>query len=98
MSQGGTSIPDEEWERFLREAEAGSAGAPQEPSARARMVTRRLREQPGPPEGWRTYRPARRRRGKGWYVLGLAAAVALLVVALVPGLLVGWFGGGDGAD
>ncbi|MFF0058380.1 hypothetical protein ACFYRI_28730 [Streptomyces microflavus] len=98
MSQGGTSIPDEEWERFLREAEAGSAGAPEEPSARARMVTRRLREQPGPPEGWRTYRPVRRRRGKGWYVLGLAAAVALLVVALVPGLLVGWFGGGDGAD
>ncbi|MFJ7060461.1 hypothetical protein ACK8N7_35885 [Streptomyces griseobrunneus] len=86
-------------ERFLREAEAGSPGAPEEPSARARMVTRRLREQPGQPEGWRTYRPARRRRrGKGWYLVGLAAAVALLVVALVPGLVAGWFGGGDGTD
>jgi len=98
LSESGTSIPDEEWERFLREAEAGSPGAPEEPSARARMVTRRLREQPGPPEGWRRYRPARRRRSKGWSVLGLAAVVALLVVAVVPGRVVGWFDGGDGTD
>ncbi|MFG2629047.1 hypothetical protein [Streptomyces sp. NPDC048473] len=38
MSKGGASIPDEEWERFLRDAEAGTPGAPEEPSARARMV------------------------------------------------------------
>ncbi|MFF4588169.1 hypothetical protein [Streptomyces sp. NPDC001388] len=33
MGKGGESIPDEEWERFLREAEAGTEGAPEEPSA-----------------------------------------------------------------
>ncbi|MBX7547208.1 hypothetical protein ABZX95_18635 [Streptomyces sp. NPDC004232] len=41
-----SSIPDEQWEAFLREAaEDGGRNAPKEPSARARMVTRRLREQ-----------------------------------------------------
>ncbi|MFF0782757.1 hypothetical protein [Streptomyces sp. NPDC003720] len=41
-----SSLSDEQWETFLREsAEGGGAGAPKEPSARARMVTRRLREQ-----------------------------------------------------
>ncbi|MFC9426971.1 hypothetical protein [Streptomyces sp. NPDC056987] len=99
MSKDGTSIPDEEWERFLREAEAGSQGAPEEPSARARMVARRLQEEPGRPEGWRTYGPAPRRRGrKVWYVVGLLAAVALLLVALDPGRVTGWFGGGSGGS
>ncbi|WP_316744438.1 hypothetical protein [Streptomyces sp. MK7] len=41
----GSSIPDEQWEAFLRDAaEEGGRNAPKEPSARARMVTRRLRE------------------------------------------------------
>ncbi|MFI8087969.1 hypothetical protein ACIF9R_06570 [Streptomyces sp. NPDC086080] len=41
-----SSIPDEQWEAFLRDAsEGGGAPAPEEPSARARMVTRRLREE-----------------------------------------------------
>ncbi|MGW1023574.1 hypothetical protein ACWD4J_07615 [Streptomyces sp. NPDC002577] len=96
MGDGGASISDEEWERFLKEAGAGTRGAPEEPSARARMVARRLREETGPPEGWRTYQPARRRRGKGWYVVGLLVAVGLLVVALDPGRVAGWFGGGGG--
>ncbi|MFF8288885.1 hypothetical protein ACF068_06565 [Streptomyces sp. NPDC016309] len=96
MSKGGASIPDEEWERFLREAGAGDQDAPREPSARARMVTGRLREEPDRPEGWRTYRPVRRRRGRGWYVLGLLAAVGLLVVAVAPGRVVGWFAPGSG--
>ncbi|WP_406172730.1 hypothetical protein [Streptomyces sp. NBC_00996] len=40
-----SSISDDQWETFLREtAEGGGAPAPKEPSARARMVTRRLRE------------------------------------------------------
>lgn len=91
-------IPDEEWERFLREAEAGIKDAPKEPSARARMVTRRLREQPGPPEPWRSHSPARRRRGKGWYAIGLLVAVALLLVALNPGRVTGWFGGAGGEN
>ncbi|MDX3842979.1 hypothetical protein [Streptomyces europaeiscabiei] len=94
--KGGESIPDEEWERFLREAEAGTKGAPEEPSARARMVARRLQEETGSPEPWRSHQPARRRGGKGWYVVGLLAAVALLVVALDPGRVAGWFGGGGG--
>ncbi|MFE7394070.1 hypothetical protein [Streptomyces sp. NPDC057582] len=96
MGKDGASIPDEEWERFLREAEAGTQSAPEEPSARARMVGRRLREETGPPEGWRTHQPPRRRRGKAWYVVGLLLAVGLLVVALDPGRVVGWFGDGDG--
>ncbi|MCX4537880.1 hypothetical protein [Streptomyces sp. NBC_01669] len=96
MGKNGASIPDEEWERFLREAQAGTQSAPEEPSARARMVGRRLREETGPPEGWRTHQPPRRRRGKAWYVVGLLLAVGLLVVALDPGRVVGWFGDGDG--
>ncbi|MET8532060.1 hypothetical protein ABZV67_08870 [Streptomyces sp. NPDC005065] len=94
MGKGGASIPDEEWERFLREAEAGTQGAPEEPSARARMVTRRLQEETGRPEGWRTHQLAPRRRGNGWYAVGLLVTVGLLIVALDPGRVAGWFGGG----
>nr|WP_234433864.1 hypothetical protein [Streptomyces rimosus] len=96
--QDGSSVSEEEWERFLRESVAGAAGAPVEPSARAREVERRLRERPGQPEGWRTYSPARPRRKKGWYVVGLVAAMALLVVGLFPQQVVGWFGGDGGQD
>ncbi|MFB6666287.1 hypothetical protein [Streptomyces parvus] len=99
MSKGGASVPDEEWERFLRESEAGSPGAPEEPSARARMVTRRLQEEPEPPRGWRTHQQPRPRRGKGWYAVGLVVVVVLLVaVAVAPGRIVGWFDGGDAVD
>ncbi|MFJ6513983.1 hypothetical protein ACIQMO_19710 [Streptomyces sp. NPDC091406] len=99
MSKGGASVPDEEWERFLRESEAGSLGAPEEPSARARMVTRRLRDEPDPPRGWRTHEPPRRQRGKGWYAFGLAVVIVLLVaVAVAPGRIVGWFDGGSTVD
>lgn len=96
VSKDGVSIPDEEWERFLREAGAGPGDAPSEPSARARMVARRLREDTGRPEGWRTYQPARRRRVNGWWVVGPLVAVGLLVVALDPGRVAGWFAGGSG--
>ncbi|WP_371584133.1 hypothetical protein [Streptomyces sp. NBC_01314] len=96
MGKDGESIPDDEWERFLRDAEAGTKDAPEEPSARARMVARRLREESGRPEPWRSHQPARRQGGKGWYVVGLLFAGALLVVALDPGRVAGWFGGGDG--
>ncbi|KAB1139559.1 hypothetical protein F7R91_39340 [Streptomyces luteolifulvus] len=42
-----SSIPDEQWDSFLRDAVEGDgkSAAPKEPSARARMVARRLREQ-----------------------------------------------------
>ncbi|WJV44716.1 hypothetical protein QUY26_03750 [Streptomyces flavofungini] len=94
---GDGKISDEEWERFLREAGSGTQEAPKEPSARARMVGRRLREEPGRPEGWRTHSPPERGRGKGaWYAVGLLAMVGLLVVALAPGPVAGWFGGGGG--
>ncbi|WP_327249506.1 hypothetical protein [Streptomyces sp. NBC_01320] len=96
MGKGGESIPDEEWERFLREAEAGTKGAPEEPSARARMVARQLREETDRPEPWRSHQPTRRQEGKGWYAIGLLVAVALLIVALDPGRVAGWFGGGGG--
>ncbi|MFF9511439.1 hypothetical protein ACF1BU_34765 [Streptomyces sp. NPDC014724] len=83
-------------ERFLRESVTGAAGAPVEPSARAREVERRLQGRSGQPEGWRTYSPARPRRRTGWYVTGLMAVVALLVVGVFPQQVVGWFGGSDG--
>ncbi|MEV5612424.1 hypothetical protein [Streptomyces sp. NPDC052225] len=94
--QSGSSVSDEEWERFLRESEEGVRDAPKEPSARARMVTRRLREQDAAPEPWRAHRPPR--RSKVWYVVGLVAALALVIVALNPGRAIGWFGGGDDTD
>lgn len=53
--EAGDNSPmsDEEWQAFLRDSELGDASAPKEPSARARMVTERLRHQEQP-EGWRT--------------------------------------------
>ncbi|MEU7583533.1 hypothetical protein AB0B50_38840 [Streptomyces sp. NPDC041068] len=98
MGKGG-SVSDEEWAQFLREAEAGPEAAPREPSARARMVARRWRDEPDRPEGWRTHRPDQRRRGKGRYAAGLVVVVALLgaVVAVAPQRVAGWFGSGQEA-
>ncbi|MFI6688616.1 hypothetical protein [Streptomyces sp. NPDC050485] len=43
---GDASLPDEIWERFVRDTEQDiRASAPKEPSARARMVTERLRKE-----------------------------------------------------
>ncbi|MGW0854041.1 hypothetical protein [Streptomyces sp. NPDC002690] len=93
MSEDGASIPDEEWERFLRDSEAGVRDAPKEPSARARMVTRRLAEAPEPPAAWRSFQPAPKRRRTGWYVVGTLLVVALLVVAVAPNRVAGWLSG-----
>ncbi|MER7000972.1 hypothetical protein [Streptomyces sp. NPDC000410] len=87
-------MPDEEWERFLRESADGVPDAPKEPSARARDVARRLSQEPVRAEAWRAYSPVRPRRKKAWAVAGLLAALALLVVALDPGRVVGWSDGG----
>ncbi|MER8002536.1 hypothetical protein [Streptomyces sp. NPDC095613] len=92
----GSSRSDEEWERFLRESVEGVADAPKEPSARARAVAKRLRAEPGRgPEGWRSHTPARPKRRTGWYVVGLLAALVLLVMALAPGRAVDLFAGAD---
>ncbi|MER6518251.1 hypothetical protein ACFWHQ_20825 [Streptomyces sp. NPDC060334] len=42
---GRPGVSDEAWERFVRESGAGGGTAPHEPSARARMVTERLRRE-----------------------------------------------------
>ncbi|MFC9391442.1 hypothetical protein [Streptomyces venezuelae] len=86
---GGSSVPDEAWEQFLRDSVDGVADAPREPSARARAVAERLRDQPAGTQGWRTHTPPPPRRRKGWYVVGLLAAVALLVVAFDPWRMIG---------
>ncbi|MFG2722258.1 hypothetical protein ACGFW5_28815 [Streptomyces sp. NPDC048416] len=68
---GDDALPDEIWERFVRDNEQDiRASAPKEPSARARLVTDRLRKEqeaaeaaargrkgrrrPTGPDGWRT--------------------------------------------
>ncbi|WP_329335667.1 hypothetical protein OG866_17160 [Streptomyces sp. NBC_00663] len=92
-------VPDELWEQFVR---ANEQAAPKEPSARARMVTDRLRQQEARgelPEGWRTG-PARQEKKRGravWKALGVLLAVAVAVVAIKPSLLPGDpFGSGSG--
>jgi hypothetical protein len=91
--------PDDVWEQFARDTEGDIRGsAPKEPSARARMVTERLRQQEAQgklPDGWRTGpawremdgRAARRRRR--WAILGVPVAIAVAVVAMKPSLLPG---------
>ncbi|MFE9728388.1 hypothetical protein ACFYQ5_33630 [Streptomyces sp. NPDC005794] len=119
------SPTDEEWAEFVRQAESGTAGAPKEPSARARMVTDRLRAldeeaararggrrrwgrtsgpaEPWQPDGWRT-RPVgqgrdgrRQKRRRLAAILGTAAVVGALVVAMRPSLLTDHLPGGDTA-
>ena len=99
-SSSTPEVPDEVWEQFVR---ANEQAAPKEPSARARMVTDRLRQQEARgelPEGWRTG-PARQERKRGRAVgkaLGVLLAVAVAVVAIKPSLLPGDpFGSGTGS-
>ncbi|MFC4031499.1 hypothetical protein ACFO3J_08405 [Streptomyces polygonati] len=59
--EGEGSLPDEVWDQFLRDTETDiRASAPREPSARARIVARRLRE-----EEARLAEASRRRPGRG---------------------------------
>ncbi|MFJ5137958.1 hypothetical protein [Streptomyces sp. NPDC088707] len=93
--RGDSSVPDDVWEQFLRESVEGVADAPKEPSARARVVTERLRNEPAGNDGWRTYTPAApARRKKGRHLVGLLAAVALLVAAFDPWNIIGASGEG----
>ncbi len=93
----GSSVPDDAWERFLRESVEGTADAPKEPSARARSVARRLRDEPEPP-GWRTYSPGppppvvRRERRR---LVGPLIAALVLAVVVAVGWFLGPFGGSE---
>lgn len=92
----GQAVSDEDWARFLAEAEAGTGEAPKEPSARARMVTARLREEEarrgydGPP-AWRSGVTARQ-RGRGGRrfkaALAIAFVAALALIAIRPELVI----------
>lgn len=110
-SEDPKDFADDVWEKFVRDSELGigTSDAPKEPSARARMVTERLRQQDArgeAPPGWRTGpdlqgmggRPARRR--KLWAIIGVPVVLALALVAMKPSLLPGDpFGtGGTGAE
>lgn len=97
-------IPDDVWEQFARDSERDIRGsAPKEPSARARMVTERLKKKEARgelPEGWRTgpaWQEKKSRRGL-WTVLGLVVTVAVAVVAVKPSLLPGDLFGGSTPD
>ncbi|MFE0578854.1 hypothetical protein [Streptomyces sp. NPDC058874] len=84
-------VSDEEWARFMEQAAQGAGDAPREPSARARMVTERLRSTQGQePPGWRTGPTPRERRRPGR--LGAAFAVAaiagLALIAVRPELVI----------
>lgn len=64
---GRPDIPDEMWERFVDECEASPGSAPKEPSARARMVTERLRKVDEEAAArQRTRRWGRKRRPEPW--------------------------------
>ncbi|WP_406006669.1 hypothetical protein OG440_11050 [Streptomyces sp. NBC_00637] len=106
----GSSISDAEWAKFVQDsAREIPASAPKEPSARARMVAERLRQEEArgaTPQGWRTVADLQRTherasRGKRrlWVFLGLPVVIALAAVAMRPSLLPGDpFGtGGPGA-
>ncbi|MFF4846978.1 hypothetical protein [Streptomyces sp. NPDC001194] len=91
---GGPELSDEEWARFMEQAQAGAGRAPREPSARARMVTGRLRAESAEPPGWRTG-PAWQEmqgRGRGKRRVKAAAAVvfiaALALIAVRPELVI----------
>nr|WP_151477147.1 hypothetical protein [Streptomyces albicerus] len=99
-------MPDDVWERFVQDSERDirTSEAPKEPSARARMVTERLRQQEARgelPPGWRTG-PARQdiqgraaRRRKIWAIIGVPLTIAVAVVAMKPSLLPGDLFGTD---
>ncbi|MEU3980221.1 hypothetical protein AB0F77_08940 [Streptomyces sp. NPDC026672] len=95
----GSSIPDEEWERFLHQAVAedkrrgrSRSSAPREESARERAA-RRSRQAAQQPPGWRTGPAWREIDGRGRRRravrngIGVALALLVAVVAVRPSLL-----------
>ncbi|MFE3582783.1 hypothetical protein [Streptomyces vinaceus] len=78
---GTPAVSDEEWARFMEQARAGAGEAPQEPSARARMVTARLRDESAQPPGWRTGPAWQEMQGRGRGKRRLKAAAAIVFIA-----------------
>ncbi|MEV0091067.1 hypothetical protein [Streptomyces sp. NPDC050738] len=99
------SLPDDVWERFERDTEGAiRTSAPKEPSARARMVTERLRQQEAAgvrPEAWRAAPLGGTRKRRPWLaVAGCVVAAGVLLFALNPSKaldLIDGSGGSDGA-
>ncbi|WP_327415806.1 hypothetical protein [Streptomyces sp. NBC_01233] len=84
-------ISDEELARFMEQAARGAGNAPTEPSARARMVTERLRATQGQePPGWRTgpARRERRRPGRLGAALAVLGVAGLALIAVRPELVI----------
>ncbi|MFJ4779762.1 hypothetical protein [Streptomyces sp. NPDC088762] len=80
--EGRPGVSDEEWARFMEQAAQGPGEAPKEPSARARMVTERLREQQAQePPGWRTGPAWQEMRGRGTARRRLKATLAIVFIA-----------------
>ncbi|MCX5146022.1 hypothetical protein OHB36_04345 [Streptomyces sp. NBC_00320] len=77
----GPALSDEEWARFMEQAQADAGRAPREPSARARMVTARLRGESAEPPGWRTGPAWQEREGRGRGKRRLKAAGAIVFIA-----------------
>ncbi|MEU3499333.1 hypothetical protein ABZ726_00685 [Streptomyces hundungensis] len=99
-SSGDDALPDEIWERFVRDNERDiRSSAPKEPSARARMVTDRLRKEqeaaesaarargdrrgPAEPEGWRTGPAWQERNGRAGRRRRMWGVLGILVAAAV---------------
>jgi hypothetical protein len=68
-------VPDEVWDRFLNDSERDiRASAPKEPSARARVIARRLREmddRTAEESGGRSRRPGREAADRPWRPSGV---------------------------
>lgn len=65
--EGEPSFPDEVWDQFLQDTESEiRASAPKEPSARARLVARRLREEEARAAAESKRRPGRRGAPRAW--------------------------------
>ncbi|MBT2479254.1 hypothetical protein [Streptomyces sp. ISL-94] len=80
--EGRPGVSDEEWARFMEQAAQGAGEAPKEPSARARMVTERLRREQGQePPGWRTGPAWQEARGRGTARRRLKATLAVVFIA-----------------
>ncbi|MGW4563134.1 hypothetical protein ACWEN3_12230 [Streptomyces sp. NPDC004561] len=87
-----SAISDEQWAAFLRDAAEGGGGpAPKEPSARARMLARRLRGRPRAASRPRGPRGGALRARATATVPWLAAAAVVLLGAYQMDLL-SWFG------